>query len=141
MGIEENKAVVREYIQRMNQGDFSVIDELFASNFAINIPGTDMSGDRDGFKQYAENESFTDSSRTIDDMVAEGDKVSVRETIIGKHTRTFRGVKATGKDIKVTRCMIFRLEENKIAEIWNMSDMLTIFQQLGALPPTEEIGK
>ncbi len=141
MRIEENKAVVREYIRRMNQKDLSVIDELFTSNFVGHITGTDMTRNREEFKQANVNTGLPDSTRTIDDIVAEGDKVSVRETIVGTQTRKFRSANPTGKAIKFINHMIVRLEEDKIAEMWHLVDNLSIFQQLGALPPTEEIGK
>lgn len=139
MSIEENKAIVREYHERMNRRDFSVIDELLSEDFIIHR-SDGLTGDRDIFKQANIDDAFPDSVRTIEDIIAEGDRVALRESIRGTHSRKFRNVEATGKIVNTSRYIFFRVSGNKIAEMWYLSDYLNIYQQIGALPPTEKIG-
>ncbi len=143
MSVEENKAVVLQYVEGMNRGDMSVIDELFTSNFIMHRPSSDINVNLETFIRENINAhlSIPDQSRTIDDIIGEGDKVSIRETIKGTQTGKYGNINATGKVTTVTRFIIFRLEDNKIAELWYLRDFLSFYQQLGILPPTEEIGK
>ncbi len=143
MTVEENKALVMQYHERMNKGDISVIDDLFTASFILHRPSSDIHQNREEFKQnnIVLNNAFPDSSRVIDDIIAEVDKVSIRETIRETQTGKYGNINPTGKVIVITRFIIFRLENSKIAELWFLSDTLSLFQQLGALPSTEEIGK
>lgn len=143
MSVEENKEIIRQYHDRMNEGDISVIDDLFTSDFILHRPSLDAAQNREDFKRNNTvlNDTFPGSSRVIEDIVAEGDKVSIRETITETQTGKHGNIPPTGKTVTITRFIIFRMENNKIAELWFVSDNLSLFQQLGAIPPTEEIGK
>jgi steroid delta-isomerase-like uncharacterized protein len=75
-----------------------------------------------------------DLRHTIEDMVAEGDKVATRMTSRGTHTGDFRGIAPTGKQFTVTGMDLFRIADGKIAEQWTNLDTLGVLQQLGVLP-------
>jgi predicted ester cyclase len=75
---------------------------------------------------------MSDYSITIDHLLAEGDKVAYRVTHKGTH-------QPTGKKIQITNTCILRIAKGKIAENWGSADTLHVMQQLGVLPPTEEI--
>ena len=75
---------------------------------------------------------FPDLHRTIDDLVAEGDKVVVRQTIRGTHRGEYLGVPPTGKPVTFTAVAIFRLADGRIVESWILRDDLSILQQLSA---------
>jgi steroid delta-isomerase-like uncharacterized protein len=71
---------------------------------------------------------------TIDDMMAEGDKVTCRFTARGVHNGEFMGLPPTGKKIAMTGIEIFRLRDGKIAELWGEANLMGLMQQLGILP-------
>ena len=71
---------------------------------------------------------------TIQELVAEADKVAVRRSYAGTHQGELLGVPPTGKQVRIGGISIFRLAEGKIAEQWEQLDRLALLQQLGALP-------
>jgi predicted ester cyclase len=71
---------------------------------------------------------------TIEDLVAEGDTVVVRDTTRATHRGAFAGIPPTGKEVRVARIALFRLADGRIAEHWGQVDMLGLLQQLGAVP-------
>lgn len=75
-----------------------------------------------------------DGSHTIEDMIAEGDKVVVRVTGRGTHTGELMGIAPTGKQLMMTGIAIYRLEDEKIVERWAEHDLLSMMQQLGIIP-------
>ena len=144
MGIEEYIEVVRHLIDEVwNKGNFNVIDERITDDFVAYISSGAVL-DRQQYRQSITNVTtnvFPDIQSTIEDVIAEGDRVVVRETISGTQKGKYWNIAPTGKAIKVNRVTIFRVQGEKITELWYLSDMLTFYQQLGALPPSEEIGK
>ena len=92
MSTEENKALVRrEYEQGVNPKNFSVRDEVLASNFVAHFPGHAPIHGIEAFRQFTSAffTAFPDLKTTIEDLIAEGDKVAVRQTWRGTHTSTF----------------------------------------------------
>jgi predicted ester cyclase len=71
---------------------------------------------------------------TIEELVAEGDKVAVRRSYAGTHREELLGIPPTGKQVRISGISIFRLAEAMIAEHWEQLDRLALMQQLGALP-------
>ena len=143
MGIEENKEVVRQFIERTDNGDISTIDELTTNNFVFRYYGANPPEEfnKEQLKQVGENSSTAKSDKlvTIEDIVAEGDRVVTRVTEIMKHTGKLLNVESTGKTITNYRFNIWRLEGGEIAEVWALNNQLFLFQQMGVLPPTREI--
>ena len=141
MGIEENKAVVKEFIARFGNGDKSVIDELTTENLVGHLmTGKGIDRDRSLIKQasyVSGHDIYADYSITIDYLIAEGDKVMALSTIRGTHTSAW-DIPPTGKEVHKSRFTLYRLENGKIAETWNMDDVLGEFQQLGVLPSLPE---
>ena len=85
----------------------------------------------------AQRAAFADLRVTIEDLVAEGDKVVKRFTLRGTHTGAFEGLPPTGKQIMLDGITIVRLADGKIQEIWEAYDMLGVLQQLGVIPQAE----
>ena len=144
MSVEENKEVVRRFFSEFaNQRNFSAADELVSEDFVMHIAsGVDLKGVEVAKKAYsALSNSFPDISYTIEDMVAEGDKVAFRVTIKGTHMQTFGNLAPTNKTFNISRFVIMKFNKNKFYEGWALDDNLSRYQQLGALSPTEEIGK
>jgi len=78
--------------------------------------------------------AFPDINVTIDDIIAEGDRVVVRMHTSGTQKGEFRGIPPTGKTAVITEMSIYRISEGKIAEAWVVSDWLGLMQQLGVIP-------
>jgi steroid delta-isomerase-like uncharacterized protein len=139
MSIEEdNKALVRRYIDLFNRNDLPTGEVIapLASNFVYHRPGMpDVTGLTD-VRQVVEmlRSAVADMHQTIEDMVAEGDKVACRYSGRGTHQGELMGVAATGKGITITGIGIYRIANGKIQEEWDYSDMLGLMQQLGVVP-------
>ena len=143
MSTEENKAKQRRIWEEvLNQGDLSVADEIIPPNYVYHGPmGMEFKGP-EGFKQIITmyRTAFPDIHITVDDMVAEGDKVVSRITARGTHKGELMGIAPTGKQIIITGIYISRYVGGKEVEVWASSDMLGMMQQLGVAPPMGQGG-
>ncbi len=134
---EENKAIARRLCEEFwGTGKFNGADDLLAPDFVYHRTGDEESLDREGYTQDVMDfvNSFTDVQATVEDLVAEGDKVAGRYTWIGRHTGEFLGAPPTGKLITFRLLNIIRLVDGKIAEEWEGSDMLDLEQRIGLIP-------
>ena len=136
MSREENKAIVRRYIDVVNKRNLAAVDELFDANYVGHVRGFEDVKGPEGQKQVlaAVLTALPDLHDTIEDMVTEGDKVVTRLTFTGTHQGEFMGVAPTGKQVTVGEIAIFRIVGGKIVEGWQEVDMLGMMQQLGAIP-------
>jgi len=138
MATEQNKALVRQMVEEgMNRGNLSLVDEYLAPDFIEHeqLPPEIPSG-REGVKHFFAimRSAFPDFKATIDDMVAEGDKVVFRQTWSGTHQGEFMGVPPTGKSVSFGVIDIVRIEGGKCVEHWGQMDSASLMQQLGAVP-------
>ena len=135
---EENKAVFRRYVEEVgNEGNLELAEEIFDRYQAHQADGSVLERGPEDVKRFMGEfrEGFPDFHSTIEDMVAEGDKVATRWTMRGTHRGEFRGIAPTGKQIAVTGIGIFRFSpEGKVVESWDNFDQLGMMRQLGALP-------
>ena len=137
MSIEQNKQVVlRLFDEVYNQGDLSAIDDIIGWN----VVGHDPTGavpirGIDGYRQAAVSwrDSFPDLKVSVDDVVAEGDRVAARWTLIGHHLGAFMDVPPTGREVNVGGIIIYRFAGGKIIEYWGVFDTLHLMRQLGAI--------
>ncbi len=140
MSAEENKAVVqRVYEQIFNQGNLDQIEELISPDMVDHEtppPGMEGLEDIEVLRQFVKvsHDALPDLQFTVEDMIAEGEKVAARYTMRGTHQAEFMGVAPTGNRIEVTGIDIMRCEGGKIAEHWGNSDELGMMQQLGVIP-------
>ena len=137
MSTEKNKAVVRRFFDEVgNKGNVAAIDAFVSPNFVNHNPRSDVTSDRDGFKQtwVRFRSVFPDWHTTVDDAIAEGDKVVVYVTTRGTHRGEFLGVPPTHKQITFRGINIFRIVDEHIVERWGVLDMYGLLEQLGALP-------
>jgi steroid delta-isomerase-like uncharacterized protein len=135
---ERNKAVVQRFIEEVqNQKDWAVFDELNAPDFVNLSAPPGMPADLAGGKMFlaAFINAFPDSHVTIDDMIAEGDRVATKKTMTGTHTGEFNGIAPTGKRLEIQFVDILRLRDGQIIEHWLSMDQLSFMQQLGVIPP------
>lgn len=137
MSTEENKDIVRRFFKEgPSKGDLDAANKLLAPNFTLHVPlpcSPGIQGINDVIT--ACRAAFEDLNVTVEDMVAEGDKVAVRFTAHGTHNGAFMGLPPTGKPIAMTGMEIFRIENGRIAELWGEANLLGLMQQLGILPP------
>jgi steroid delta-isomerase-like uncharacterized protein len=138
---EENKAIFRRYVEEVgNEGNLELADEIFDGYLAHQSDGSVLERGPEDVKRFMSEfrEGFPDFHSTIEDMVAEGDKVVTRWTMRGTHQGEFRGIAPTGKQITVTGIGIFRFSpEGKVVESWDNLDELGMLQQLGVVPTSE----
>jgi len=136
MSLEENKAVVRRFIEAYNNRNLGLIDDFVAPDY---IDHTNRVG-REGLKQlFAMGlNAFPDWHETVEDITAEGDKVWVRLAYTGTHRGEFMGLAPTGKKITSKAVDIYRIVNGKLAEYWNVTDNVNILKQTGAIEITEK---
>lgn len=136
----ENKAISRRADEELfNRGNLDVADELFAPDFVYHDPaGAELRGP-ESVKGYAAmlRAAFPDLHQTIEDQIAEGDKVAYRWTARGTHQGELMGIAPTGNRVTFTGIAVARLAEGKIEEMWENYDALGMMQQLGVVPSPE----
>ena len=137
MSIEENKSIVRKYIELTNardldaafaQFDPSFVDHAVRPGMPLGIQGTCLF-----FNMLFT--AFPDLHAIIEDIIAEGDKVVDRMTCEGTHQGMFMGAPPTGKRVKWSFIDINRIVDGKVVEHWAEVDTMGIMQQLGLVPP------
>lgn len=134
---EENKALARRYNEEVwNNRNLDVIDELMADDMVDHALPPQIPPGPDGAKAFVGMyvSAFPDVKITIDDLVAEGDKVVTRWTATGRHEGELMGIPATGKQVTVTGIDITRYSGGKIVEHWGEFDQMGMMQQLGVVP-------
>ncbi len=138
MSTEENKATTRRFFEEVfNRGNLAVVDEVKSSNYVFHDPGLpEPIRGPEGFKQYIMlfRNAFPDLHSTIEDLIAEGEKVTVRFTYTGTQQGDLLGIPSTGKQVTVTAILIGRFVNDKFAEGWINYDALGMMQQLGVVP-------
>ena len=134
---EENKAIVRRQEEELfTQGNLDAADEVYAPDYV----GHDPSNPEDvrslqAAKRAASDyrQAFPDLRVTVEDVIAEGDKVAARLRFRGTHRGELDGIAPTGRRVDCTGIVISRMEGGKIAEDWANFDDLGMMQQLGAI--------
>jgi len=135
MSTETNKAVIRDLLQAFEKGDTENVGKYFATNWVNHDPSLPPMQGLEGAKQLIGLWSAISNRKvTIEDSVAEGDRVAARFAISGTQTGAFMGIAATGKTINVTASGIFKLVDGKATDNWVNFDALGLLQQLGAIP-------
>ena len=138
MSTEQNKALIRRSVDEFwNTGNLGAIDELYTPGFVSHDPNGLHDGDLAAFRQSAGMicAAFPDLALTIEDLIAEGDRVVKRWTARCTHQGEFMGIPPTGNKMEITGTSTYRVERGKFAECWWNTDSLTMMQQLGVIPP------
>ena len=141
MSIEENKAVVRRFFEELlSTDDLAVADELLSPGFRFYFAGSPDPMDLESYKEFlvARRAAFPDRRFVVEDMIAEGDKVSARFTMRGTHKGQFRGIAPSGKEVTMTGIDIIRLAEGKMVEDRVEVDQLGMMQQLGVVASPQQ---
>ncbi|ANS42966.1 ester cyclase [Serratia inhibens] len=137
MTVEINKQKMTSFVTFINSASESLAKELIAPDAVFHVPGRlqPLTGP-EGYLEVIGmmRAGFPDIQWTLDEMVAENDKVAARFTMRGTHQGPFFGVQATGKTITVPAVNFYRFSEGKITEERGQPDLLSLLQQIGGIP-------
>jgi predicted ester cyclase len=131
MSLEKNKAIARRYQEEVwGKGDLALIDELVAADFVDHSLPAGMDPRFAGAKRAVKGalDAFPDGQWTVEDLIAEGDKVVIRWKMQATHEHEFRGIAPAGKPVTVTGITILRIAGGKIVERWVNWDSLALRQ-------------
>jgi len=139
---ETNKAVSRRFFEEVfAKGKLNVLDEIITKDHVNSGPGSlpELPTGPEGAKQLVTvyRNAFPDLRFTIDEQIAEGDKVVTRWTADGTHQGELAGLPPTNKTSTVTGIVVDRIANGKIAESWGIFDQFGMMQQLGVIPTPE----
>jgi steroid delta-isomerase-like uncharacterized protein len=140
MSAQENKAIVRRFVDEVqSEGNIDAISELCSPELVNHSAPPEVPSNREGVKQLTAmfRQAFPDSYFTVEEMVAEGDKVATRKTFHGTHQGEFMGIPPTGQRVSIGLIDIVRIADGKVVEHWSMGDTLGMMQQLGVIPQPE----
>lgn len=141
MSTETNKTLVRRlYDEVLNSRRPEVIDDLALADYTEHDP---LPGQRDGLVGLKDRTAMLIEGLaptfTVDDVIAEGDRVVVRWTNVGTHSGPFLGIPPTGRSFTMAGIDIYRIENHRMAEHWHVVDQLTLLQQLGLVPSPDGV--
>jgi steroid delta-isomerase-like uncharacterized protein len=137
MTLEENKAFMRRFMdEALNQKNLNALDTLVAEDFVEQVPFPGQGPGREGLRDAvaAFISAFPDMHWTIQEQIAEGEKVVTRFTMSGTHQGVFLGIPPTGRSVQVWGIVIDVVREGWFAESRILLDTLGLLQQLGAVP-------
>jgi hypothetical protein len=135
-----NKATFRRFQDATNTGDAELIsktiDEVVEPDVLIRTPlPVEVTGAQALKEVFARlHRAFPDLHITVEDLIAEGDKVVGRNTVTGTHEGEYMGIPPTGKSVAYSEIFIVRFVTGRIAETWGVVDVLSQMKQLGVIP-------
>lgn len=143
MSLEQNKALARRAIELWSSGDATSVDQIYAPDY-VNYQHSHPSSSQvvrgiEAWKKFIIefHQAFPDFHDTIEDQIAEEDKVVTRFTSQGTQKGEIMGISPTGKQVSWTGISIDRIKDGKIVESWGDWDMMSMMQQLGAVSLSE----
>jgi steroid delta-isomerase-like uncharacterized protein len=130
---EENMAIFRRYVEEVfNKGNLQVADEIFDRYVSHQTDGSTLERGPEDVKRFVGEfrSAFPDLRLSVEEQIADRDKVVNRTTFRGTHQREFRGIAPTGKEVEVKGMNIFRFSpEGKVVETWDSYDQLRVMRQ------------
>ena len=137
MSLEENKALVRKFIDTYNKRNLDLLDDIVAPDY---FDHTHQRRGLENLKQVLNMgfAGFPDWHETVDDMIAEGDTVWARLTYTGTHTGEFFGLPPTGNKATTKAVGIYRIVDGKLTEGQWITDGMDLYKQTGAIEITEK---
>lgn len=140
MSAEENKLLVRRFLEEVvNIGNLDVAGQFIAPTIHDHNMGPEPLG-LEEYKRHilAVRTTYPDFHVTIEDLIAQGDKVVARVTGCGTHLGRWWGVAPTGRQVTITGINIDRIVDGKIVEHWGEADTVSSLLQIGAIAEPEE---
>ena len=147
MSVEQSKAIVSRFYEELwNNRNLSVADEIISPDCVthqLQSGAANVGAPRDpeAVKHHV-NEwlaAFPDLRFTVEQMIAEEDKVVSQSVMRGTHSGTWLGLAPTNKEVSIRLMVTQRISNGKIVEDWVLVEALGLFQQLGLIPTTQEI--
>jgi len=140
VSLEENKALIRRWLDALNKKDLDILDEIAAPDY---FDRTRQLRGLENVRQLINMvfRAFPDYHETIEEIIAEGDKVWTRETVTGTNTGEYLGLAPTGKKFTTTAINIWRLVDGKVVEKVGVLDQSDVQKQLGITGYTERAKK
>ncbi len=135
MTTDDNKALVQQFFEEViNQRNLAALDQ-FVDPAGVNhtVPAGMPQETNQFLSLYLG--AFPDVQATVEDLMADGDKVVARVSYRGTHQGAFRGIPPTGKQVALMGINIFRIANGKLVEHWGLTDRLAVLQQIGVAPP------
>ncbi len=136
MAAQDNKAIARRFFEEIwNEGDLGAIGDLITDDVVIRIRDEEALHGFDGVRDWVSTyrSAIPDIRFTIEEQVAEGDRVATSWTGTGTHKGNLMGIPATGKTATVSGINLFRIVDGKITEVKSSWDALGMLQQLGVV--------
>jgi steroid delta-isomerase-like uncharacterized protein len=133
---EDNKALVRRFVDEVQSGgNTDLIDAICSAEFVNHSAPPGLPADLEGIKILTAmfRGAFPDSYFTVEDMIAEGDKVVTRKTFHGTHEGEFMGIPPSGRTVNVSLIDVVRISDGRVVEHWSVGDNLGMMQQLGGI--------
>lgn len=136
MSGEDNAAAVRGWIEAYNDRDTEAEAAARAPGFVAHVPGVPDPLEAEAWTGFAASfaAAFPDLRLTVEDILAEGDRVAARVTFRGTHRGEFQGIPPTGRQVTFSSIELNRMAGGKVAEHWVELDLLGLLRQLGAVP-------
>ena len=135
MSTEENKAIVRRSFQYLDQHHTDSAAQHFTPDWQVHGFGpqpVEVSEWQQAIGAFVS--GFPDARFTIEDMIAEGEKVATRHPFHGMHRGEFQGIAPTGKPVRINAILITRIVDGKVKEDWLNGDFMGLMQQFGIVP-------
>ena len=133
---DDNRAIVRRFVEEIFvRGDKAAVDELVADDFVDHSPSPGLPPTKDGVRVLfaAMRTAMPDMHVDIHDMVAEGDTVATRKTLVGTQTGELFGVPPTGKELRIEVFDFVRYANGRMTDHWNVVDTYGLMTQLGEI--------
>lgn len=128
---DDNKHLIRRWISANDAQDSVAYNEFLSDNVVAHFPGgSDLNRSEIEQAERAFAMAFPDAQRTIEELIAEGDKVVLRETVYGTHLGEFQGIPPTGRKVQLSAMVIYRIKNGKIVESWVEADFAGLMNQL-----------
>ncbi len=133
----QNKAIVRRFLEAFEANDRSGFNEVLSPDLVAHTQHIGDSANRETMLQGISmfHAAFSELHLTLEDLIAEGDRVAARGTTRAVHTGNFMGASATGKQVTFSTMSVERIQAGKIVERWVNTDFMALMQQLGLIPP------
>ena len=143
MSTDDNRTLTQRFYEEVwNKGNLEAVDDIMTSDFVDHAAPPGFPSGPEGAKQVFTmyRNAFPDFRLSVEDLIAEDDKVVARWVTQGTHQGELMGIPPTGKPVTVAGIDVFRIAGGKIAEHWAEFDMMGLMQQLGVIPTPGQAG-
>ena len=126
---DEYRSLYLSYLKYSNEHDFDRMASFYTPTIKVNDVPMDPSAVTAQFAPLIS--AFPDWHWEMRNLVVDGDYIAVHFTVTGTHRGAFQGIEATGRRVTVSEFTLYRLEDGKFAEVWDLVDMDAVMSQIG----------